>query len=76
MPARGDLLETLDERVDVLNREMVRRAVELEGDRDTREYGVLMVLVARAFERIGDNAVDIAEQAAYLVRGSGPAAAE
>jgi phosphate transport system protein len=71
---RAELLETLDERVDVLNREMVRRAVELEGDRDMREYGVLMVLVARAFERIGDNAVDIAEQAAYLVRGSSPPA--
>ena len=70
-PGRAELLETLDERVDAVNREMVRRAVDLEGDRDMREYGVLMVLVARAFERIGDNAVDIGEQAAYLVRGSG-----
>ena len=29
-----------------------------------------MVLVARAIERIGDNAVAIAKQAAYLVTGS------
>ena len=28
-----------------------------------------MILVARALERIGDNAVDIAEQAAFVVSG-------
>ena len=28
-----------------------------------------MVLVARALERIADNAVDIAEQASYVVTG-------
>ena len=37
-----------------------------------------MVLVARAFERIGDNPSTIAKQAAYLVTGSreGDAAAD
>jgi phosphate transport system protein len=28
-----------------------------------------MVMVARAFERIGDNAVDIGEQVAFVVSG-------
>jgi phosphate transport system protein len=28
-----------------------------------------MILVARAFERVGDNAVDIGEQTAFVVTG-------
>ncbi len=32
------------------------------GDRAQREWGLRMVLCARALERIADNAVDIAEQ--------------
>ena len=34
-----------------------------------REYGLRMVLVSRALERIGDHAVDIGEQVAYLLTG-------
>jgi phosphate transport system protein len=30
---------------------------------------MLMMLVARAFERVGDNAVDVGEQTAFLVTG-------
>jgi phosphate transport system protein len=32
-----------------------------------REYGLRMVIVSRALERIGDHAVDIGEQTAYLL---------
>ena len=32
-----------------------------------REYGLRMVVVSRALERIGDHAVDIGEQTAYLL---------
>ena len=38
-------------------------------DYDTREWAMHMTLVARAFERIGDNAVDIGEQVAFVVTG-------
>ena len=30
---------------------------------------MIMTLVARAFERVGDNAVDVGEQTAFLVTG-------
>ena len=36
---------------------------------DRREWAMTMMLVARALERIGDNAVDIGEQVAFLVTG-------
>ena len=38
-------------------------------DQDTREWAMTMMLVARAIERIGDNAVDIGEQVAFVVTG-------
>ena len=34
-----------------------------------REWGLRMILVSRCLERIGDHAVDIGEQTAYLVTG-------
>ena len=36
---------------------------------DEREYGLRMLVVSRCVERIGDDAVDIGEQIAYLVTG-------
>ena len=41
----------------------------LEGDATTREWALRMIVVSRCLERIGDNAVDIGEQTAYLVTG-------
>jgi phosphate transport system protein len=58
-----------DESVNKLNRECFQRAVETGGDVDSREWAMTMMLVARALERIGDNAVDIGEQTAFVVTG-------
>jgi phosphate transport system protein len=58
-----------DEEINCLNREVFRRAVEIGTDEDRREWAMTMMLVARALERIGDNAVDIGEQVAFVVTG-------
>jgi phosphate transport system protein len=58
-----------DREVNRLNREIFRLAIESGDDEDTREWAMLMMLVARAFERVGDNAVDVGEQTAFLVTG-------
>jgi phosphate transport system protein len=58
-----------DEEVNRLNRKIFRRAVDIGDDADLREWAMFMVLVARCLERIGDNAVDIAEQTAFVVTG-------
>jgi len=58
-----------DEEIDRLNRECFRRAVEIGNDADVREWAMTMMLVARAIERIGDNAVDVGEQVAFVVSG-------
>ena len=58
-----------DESINKLNRECFQRAVETGGDVDAREWAMTMMLVSRALERIGDNAVDIGEQVAFVVTG-------
>src|SRR5213075_2240905 len=58
-----------DERINRCNREVFRIALEIGDDADTREWAMHMMLVARALERIGDNAVDIGEQVALVVTG-------
>ena len=58
-----------DEEINQLNKEIFRRAVEIGGDFDEREWAMTMMLVARALERIGDNAVDVGEQVAFVVTG-------
>jgi phosphate transport system protein len=69
---RVDLAEDLvrqDEQINQLNRECFQLAVEAGPDYDTREWAMTMLLAARALERIGDNAVDIGEQVAFVVTG-------
>ena len=51
------------------NRCVFARAVEIGTDADRREWAMSMMLVARALERVGDNAVDIGEQVAFVVTG-------
>ena len=58
-----------DDVIDNLNRRCFARAIEIGDDIDDREWGITMMLVARALERIGDNAVDIGEQTAFVVTG-------
>jgi phosphate transport system protein len=58
-------LVDLDELIDRANRRVVRQVLEL--DPELSEWGVRMLLVSRCLERIGDHAVDIGEQVAYLV---------
>jgi phosphate transport system protein len=58
-----------DQEINRLNRAVFARAVEIGTDADRREWAMSMMLVARALERIGDNAVDIGEQVAFVVTG-------
>ena len=67
-----DLAEDLvrqDARINRLNRDAFKLAVAIGTDEDTREWAMHMMLVARALERLGDNAVDIGEQVAFVVTG-------
>jgi phosphate transport system protein len=59
----------VDDEIDDLNREVFRIAVALGGDVDAREWAMRMTQVARAIERIGDNAVDIGEETAFVASG-------
>jgi phosphate transport system protein len=58
-----------DDRIDALNRECFKLALEIGDDPEMREWAMHMMLVARSIERIGDNAVDIGEQTAFVVTG-------
>ncbi len=58
-----------DDEIDQLNREVFHIALEIGDDPDTREWAMHMMLVARCIERIGDNAVDVGEQTAFIVTG-------
>jgi len=58
-----------DSEINQLNRKIFRRAVDVGGNEDVREWSMFMVLVARCLERIGDNTIDIAEQIVFIVTG-------
>jgi phosphate transport system protein len=58
-----------DDVVDNLNRRCFQRAIEIGDEIDRREWAMTMILAARALERVGDNAVDIGEQVAFVVTG-------
>ena len=62
-------LVDLDELIDRANRRVVEHILDLGGDPALREWGLRMIIVSRCLERIGDHAVDIGEQTAYLVTG-------
>jgi phosphate transport system protein len=67
--AKAESLTELDELIDRSNRRAVEDVLSLGHSPDEREYGLRMLVVSRCVERIGDHAVDIGEQVAYLVTG-------
>jgi phosphate transport system protein len=67
--AGAESLVDLDELIDRANRRLVRRVIEVGGDESTREWGLRMIVISRCLERLGDHAVDIGEQVAYLMTG-------
>jgi len=62
-------LATLDDEIDICNRECFSLAIEIGDDPDRREWAMTMLLAARAIERIGDNCVDVGEQVVFVVTG-------
>jgi phosphate transport system protein len=67
--ARAETLVELDELIDRANRHAVEQVFAIADDPDARRWGLRMLIVSRCLERIGDHAVDIGEQTAYLVTG-------
>jgi phosphate transport system protein len=65
--SRAETLVDLDELIDRANRRLAEHVLDLKDDQ--REWGLRMLVVSRCLERIGDHAVDIGEQTAYLVTG-------
>jgi phosphate transport system protein len=65
--ARAEALVGLDELIDRANRRTSEHVLDLPAEQ--REWGLRMLVVSRCLERIGDHAVDIGEQTAYLVTG-------
>jgi phosphate transport system protein len=65
----AEQLCAMDDQIDDLNREVFQIAVALAGDASAREWAMRMTQVARAIERIGDNAVDIGEETAFVASG-------
>jgi phosphate transport system protein len=65
--AAAESLVELDELIDRSNRRFVERVVEVVGEPGLREWVLRMVIVSRTLERIGDHAVDIGEQVAFLL---------
>ena len=62
-------LHQLDELVDRANRQVFHEVLSFVHDVEALEWGMRQITVARCFERIGDNAVDIGEQTAFIVTG-------
>ncbi|HEX9300056.1 MAG TPA: phosphate signaling complex protein PhoU [Actinomycetota bacterium] len=62
-------LPAMDDPVDRLNRATHLEALKLADDPAALDWGLHMNLAARALERVGDNAVDIAEQVSFLITG-------
>jgi phosphate transport system protein len=58
-----------DREISQIERQIFLRALDAGADIDVREWAMNSTLIARALARIGDNALDIGEQAAFVVTG-------
>ena len=65
----AERLPITDDGLDRLNRGMLQHLRGYIGDEDSYDWAIKLLLVARYLERIGDHAVDIGEQTAFLVTG-------
>jgi phosphate transport system protein len=66
---RARSLVELDELVDRTNRRVTGKVLEMASSPGLQEWGMRMIVASRCLERIGDNAVDIGEQTAFVVTG-------
>ena len=62
-------LVDLDELIDRTNRRVSDQVLTMASTPGAQEWGMRMIVVSRCIERMGDNAVDIGEQTAFLVTG-------
>lgn len=64
-------LPEMDDPIDSLNRGMLQEvlAISSSGDLGGLEWGIRMHVVSRQLERVGDHAVDVGEQVAFLITG-------
>lgn len=67
--ALAQRLPEMDDPVDRLNRGVYREVAACADDQDMLEWAIRMMIVSRQLERVGDHAVDIAEQVAFLLTG-------
>jgi phosphate transport system protein len=65
--AGAESLLQMDQVINHTNHGISRRILSLANDEPSHEAGLRAILISRCMERIGDNAVDIGEQTAYLV---------
>ena len=63
------LLPSMDQPVDRLNANMYKETVAVASNPSLLEWATKMLMASRALERLGDQAVDFAEQTAYLITG-------
>ncbi|HLF69549.1 MAG TPA: phosphate signaling complex protein PhoU, partial [Actinomycetota bacterium] len=62
-------LTVMDDPIDRLNRGMMDEVLAVSDDKRMLEWAIRMHVVSRQLERVGDHAVDIGEQVAFLITG-------
>lgn len=65
----ASLLPAMDDPVDRINRDMYREVVACGADPRLLEWATHVMMASRAYERIGDQSVDIGEQVVFLITG-------